>query len=112
MLYRPRRQRHCFHHPPPMGAVAAGPVTKIKLSTIIDQTVEDEIVHLPNLTVLAMHTRYRAAMDEAPDPEVACTDVQITAMDHLLTTGMPPHVDLSVWAHSAHACWGESASPD
>ena len=69
----------------------------IKIGRVIDQKLDEEITYLPQAELQAMYSRYVKIMDEKPPRDVAVTPEQLTALQHLLTTGRPPYVDMSLF---------------
>jgi hypothetical protein len=69
----------------------------IKIGRVIDQKLDEEITYLPQAELQAMYSRYIKIMEEKPPQDVAVTPEQLTALQHILTTGRPPYVDMSVF---------------
>ena len=65
---------------------------------VLDQRISEEITFLPNSELQKMRARYVDAFDEAPQANVACSNDQLAALNHVLLTGREPYADLAVWA--------------
>ena len=73
-------------------------VPTIKVAAVLDQRISEEITFLPNSELQKMRARYVDAFDEAPQANVACSNDQLAALNHVLLTGREPYADLAVWA--------------
>ena len=86
-------------------AVAAQPVvpapvragTMVKLSQVLDQTLDSEAPYLPDPEVVRMHARYVTVMGEPPTPEAAVTEDQLAALFHVIQAGRVPYCDFSLF---------------
>ena len=92
--------------PPVGGSLAAGsasptpasPTRKLKLSSVIDSTLDAEVHQLSPTEITEMYTRYKNRFGDHPSPEVEPTPDQISTLHQLLIqAGAAPYADFSVW---------------
>ena len=81
----------------PAAAAPLPMITSVKLTQLIDQTLDAEVPFLPDPQVLVMHARYLTAMGESPHIDVACTDEQLSALHHLIQSGRAPYTDFCLF---------------
>ena len=82
----------------PAGAQSAGStVVKVRLSTVIDQGLDQEIALLAGEHLTALRARYIAHFGEAPLPECEVTDEQLSALAFKVEAGRAPFTDFGVW---------------
>ena len=73
------------------------PVPKIKLSLIIDQSMDTEIPMLGEIKLRELRAAYEVKFGDTPMESADVTDSQLTALYYLIEVGLPPYVDFSVW---------------
>jgi hypothetical protein len=81
-------------------APAAAPTTtgvKIKLSQIIDQGSDQEILMLDNVVLTRYRTRFNDLNGDSLLRKVEVTDAQLSALDFRVTAGQAPFADFGVW---------------
>ena len=86
--------------PCPLQTLATGGVVtrKIKLSAVIDQSDEGEILPWDPARVRATMAAFKASNDgEDPDEEEDITGDQLAALSHKITSGETPTVDFAIW---------------
>ena len=91
--------------PPAGGSLAAGgasltpasPTRKLKLSSVIDPTLDAEVQQLSPTEITEMYTRYKNRFGDHPSPEVEPTPDQISALRQLIQAGAAAYADFSVW---------------
>ena len=79
---------------------AAGQIrltTSVKLSQVIDQTMDADVPYIADPIVMQMHQRYVTVMGEPPTPDVAATEEQLSAIGHILDAGRCPYADFSLF---------------
>ena len=75
----------------------ASPTRKLKLSSVIDPTLDAEIVQVPKSELDKMYGDYKVKFGAHPAPDTDPTADQISGLKQLVSTGSLPYVDLSVW---------------
>eukprot|EP00438_Fugacium_kawagutii_P029318 Skav216040 [mRNA] locus=scaffold2930:33502:34827:+ [translate_table: standard] len=89
----------------PATAVAAGPSAltgvggsrKLKLSAVIDQTLDAEVIALAGEEINKMYEAYRTKFGDVPSPEAEPTADQLSAARQLIASGATPYFDFSVF---------------
>ena len=87
---------------PPTGpggttAGAPSPTRKLKLSAIIDPTLDAEIVQLTTAEVTAMYLKYKNKFGDHPSQDIEPTMDQLSALAQLIKSTALPYADFSVW---------------
>jgi hypothetical protein len=70
---------------------------KIKLSALVDTTIEAELQPLDPPTVAAMFERYKTTRGDYPLDEHKPTPDQLAAVQQLIRADVPPYVDFSIF---------------
>ena len=73
------------------------PTRKIKLSVVIDPTLDSEVIQLDQTAVSAMYATYKTRFGDHPSPEVEPSIDQLSALAQLIKSGATPYADLSLW---------------
>lgn len=82
---------------PPTGSPGpAYPTRKLKLSSVIDPTLDFQIMQLEQTTVADMFSRYRAKFRDLPLADIEPTSDQLSGISQLLKSGALPYVDMSI----------------
>ena len=87
------------------GPVATGPATiggspsprKLKLSAIVDQTLDAEVLPLEQTEVTRMYESYQQKYGAAPSPDAEPTSDQLAAVRQLVSSGASPYIDMAVY---------------
>ena len=69
----------------------------VKIASVLDQKLSDEVTYVPHHERTRMLRRYIQIVGRKPHPDVACTPEQITALAHVTATHRPPFADFGVW---------------
>ena len=72
----------------PPSSSQGSPTRKIKLSVVIDPTLDSEVVQLEQTTVSAMYAKYKSKFGDHPSP---------SALAQLLKANATPYADMSLW---------------
>ena len=78
-------------------AANASPTRKLKLSSIIDPTLDAEIIQLTNAEVSSMYTSYKTRFGDHPSQDIEPTIDQLSALSQLIKSQTLPYADFSVW---------------
>lgn len=73
------------------------PTRKLKLSSVVDPTLDAEIVQVAKSELDKMYGDYKAKFGAHPAPDTDPTADQISGLKQLVATGALPYVDFSVW---------------
>ena len=73
------------------------PTRKIKMSVVIDPTLDSEVIQLEQTAVSAMYAKYKERFGDHPSPEVEPSIDQLSALAQLIKSGATPYADLSLW---------------
>ena len=73
------------------------PTRKIKLSVVIDPTLDSEVVQLEQSAVSALYAKYKTKFGDHPSPEVEPSIDQLSALAQLLKANATPYADMSLW---------------
>ena len=95
---------------PPAGSAGApapptSPATtrKLKLSSVVDPTLDAEILQLDPAEVTKMYTDYKAKFGDRPSPDEPTAD-QLAGLSQLIKAKAVPYVEFSIWgAHGLRA---------
>lgn len=95
-------QTLCTGAPTPAAAPPAGvgsPIgaRKIKLSALVDQTLDAEVTALPNGELQKMFEDYKTTYGDLPSTETEPTADQVAAVKQLLVSGSSPYIDFGVF---------------
>eukprot|EP00435_Cladocopium_sp_Y103_P017556 s2656_g4.t1 len=86
---------------PPAGGGAAGATAsgsrKLKLSSILDPTLDAEIQSLPENEIAAMYERYKTRFGDFPTSEADVSKDQLSALSQVLAASAVPFADFSVF---------------
>lgn len=84
---------------PPMGGghTTTGQARKIKLSAVLDPTLEAEIVPLGEQEVADMYNQYRAKFGDHPSADTDVSRDQLAAIRQVVAVGACPYADFSIW---------------
>eukprot|EP00971_Amphidinium_carterae_P144540 2864227-Amphidinium_carterae.1 len=69
----------------------------IKMSQVINQASEEVVNTMTVEEVEVACARYKSLMGAPPSAYEKCTTDQLAAVRALLSEGLPPYVDMSVW---------------
>eukprot|EP00435_Cladocopium_sp_Y103_P048512 s1251_g14.t1 len=89
----------------PTAAAAATPQgRKIKLSSIISQVDDSEVMVAEEKEIIKCYARYESVFGSGERPAKDCepTAEQLSGLIHLTTTGQPPYADFSVFGPFGH----------
>ena len=81
----------------PPSSSQGSPTRKIKLSVVIDPTLDSEVVQLEQTAVSAMYAKYKSRFGDHPSPEVEPSIDQLSALAQLLKANATPYADMSLW---------------
>ena len=90
---------------PPAPAPATGsPPRKVKLSGITSQVDDAEIALTSEQQLVDMYLEYERVFGkgERPSKDMEPTSEQLSAVMHLLQSGLPPYTDFAVWGPYGH----------
>jgi hypothetical protein len=76
---------------------AGGTGLKIKLSQVIDQASDQEVMVLPASEIMVARRRYKELGGEAPLVKAEVTDAQLSALAFRMREGPAPYADFGVW---------------
>ena len=105
--------------PPPTAPAASVPAPisgtssarKLKMSAIVDQTLDAEIQPLTPEAVNKMYEAYKRKFGDAPSPEAEPTADQLAAVHQLLGSKATPYLDFAVYGPTTDfACCASSPS--
>ena len=85
-------------------SVATSPTAsrKLKLSALVDQTLDAELQPLEQAEIRAMYDEYVRRYGDTPSPEAEPTSDQLAAVKQLLLSNCNPYVDFSVFGPRGH----------
>ena len=83
--------------PPTSAMQAASPTRKLKLSSVVDPTLDAEITHIEAAELENLYADYRAKYGAHPSQDVDPTADQLSGLQQLLRARALPYVDLSIW---------------
>ncbi|CAE8651021.1 unnamed protein product, partial [Polarella glacialis] len=70
---------------------------KLRLSSVVDQTLDADVVPLGQQAIQAMFTDYETKFGAEPHPDVEPTGDQLSALSQLTKSGSVPYADFSVF---------------
>jgi len=82
---------------PPAALTTTSPSRKIKLSAVVDQTLDAEITPLTATEVNAMYDQYKAKFGDVPSHDSEPTNDQLSAVRQLVMAGGVPYVDYAIF---------------
>ena len=82
---------------PPAGVGSPIGARKIKLSALVDQTLDAEVTALPNGELQKMFEDYKTTYGDLPLTETEPTADQVAAVKQLLVSGSSPYIDFGVF---------------
>ena len=88
---------------PGVGAATSGsptsstPTRKLKLSSVVDPTLDAEIQHMDAKELERLYTDYRTKYGAHPSQDVDPTADQLSGLQQLIKASALPYADLSVW---------------
>ena len=74
---------------------------KVKLSTVVDQSIDTEVELLSTNELATAYASYRTWYGDVPPPEEDVSKEQLAGLKALYTSGSAPYVDLAVWGPHA-----------
>eukprot|EP00435_Cladocopium_sp_Y103_P074262 s25_g47.t1 len=88
----------------PQAAAAATQSRKIKLSSIISQIDDSEVMVAEEKDILKCYSRYESVFGAGERPAKDCepTAEQLSCLIHIISTGQPPYTDFSVFGPFGH----------
>ena len=81
---------------PPPGPPTGGS-RKLKLASILDPTLDAEVLPIPQSELQVMYTDYKAKFGDFPGPDVDPSPDQLAALKQVLAAGSPPYADFSIF---------------
>eukprot|EP00435_Cladocopium_sp_Y103_P068525 s347_g31.t1 len=81
----------------PASVTSAPSGRKLKMSAIVDQTLDAEIQPLTTEAVNKMYEEYRKKYGDVPQPQSEPTSDQLAAVQQLLSTKSAPYIDFAVY---------------
>ena len=75
----------------------SSPARKLKLSSILDPTLEAEVIMMEQSEVDRLYGEYKDKFGDHPAPDVDPSIDQLSALKQLLSTNALPYVDMSIW---------------
>ena len=82
---------------PPAGIAGSPSSRKLKLSAVLDQTLDAEVIPLGSEEIAKMFEDYRTRFGDDPNPDSEPTGDQISGLKQLLTSGAIPYIDFAVF---------------
>ena len=83
--------------PGPMAPTLALQDRKVKMSTLVDTTLDACVSALDQETLEGLFARYKASRGDFPHADIEPTEDQISAVSQLLKHGAAPYVDFSIF---------------
>ena len=81
----------------PTATLGQSPTRKLKLSSVVDPTLDAEITQIEQGEITRLYQEYSAKYGACPAPEVDPTGDQLSALLQLIRAQAIPYVDLSIW---------------
>ena len=79
-------------------SIAAQPSgRKLKMSAVVDQTLDAEVIALGTDAINKMYEAYRTKYGDVPSPETEPTGDQLAAVHQLVASGATPYIDFAVY---------------
>jgi hypothetical protein len=82
---------------------------KLKMSAVVDQTLDAEVIALGTDAINKMYEAYRAKYGDVPSPETEPTGDQLAAVHQLVASGATPYIDFAVYGPSTPWASGNGA---
>lgn len=91
---------------PPAPAVTAAPPAqiatpptgrKLKMSAVVDQTLDAEVIPLSTEEINRMYETYKNKFGDVPSPDSEPTGDQLSAVSQLVSSGGTPYIDFAVY---------------
>ena len=88
---------------PAVTAAVPAPVTsqpsgrKLKMSAVVDQTLDAEVVSLSAEAINQMYEAYKLKYGDVPSPESEPTSDQLSAVNQLVASRATPYIDFAVY---------------
>lgn len=73
------------------------PTRKLKLSSVVDPTLDAEIIHMEATELEQVYNDYRTKFGALPSQDVDPTNDQLSGLRQLIMSKALPYVDLSIW---------------
>ena len=73
------------------------PTRKLKLSSILDPTLEAEVIMIEQAEADKLYKEYKEKFGDHPSPDVDPSLDQLSALKQVLATNALPYVDMSIW---------------
>ena len=83
------------------GQGPSSPTRKLKLSSIVDPTLDAEILQVGQEEIAEMFSKYKSKFGDVPSADVEPSADQISAIKQLLTSGALPYIDMSIFGPHA-----------
>ena len=83
--------------PPPPPLPTPGQSRRIKLSSVLDPTLDADVVPLGRAELHEMHRAYKASRGAPPSQDICPTDDQLSALAQVVASGAPPFADFSIF---------------
>ena len=104
--------RSCLDRPSP--AVGGGPqqpgqARKIKLSAVVDPTLDAEIIPIPEAEVTQMYDQYRQRFGDYPTADTDVSRDQLEALRQVVQAGAIPYADFSIFGPYMASASSESS---
>ena len=81
----------------PGAGTATSPSRKLKMSAVVDQTLDAEVQMLSVTEVQRLFEAYKSKYGDTPQAEAEPTSDQLSAAKQLLDSGSPPYIDYAVY---------------
>lgn len=81
----------------PGPAITGSPTRKLKLSSVVDPTLDAEIQQMEQGELNRLYQEYSLKFGAHPAPEVDPSGDQLSALQQLIRAGALPYVDFSIW---------------
>lgn len=85
------------HLSAPLGGPAPTHTRRVKLSSIIDPTLDADVIQLSSAEIQRMRLAYKAKYGDFPSPDVEPTSDMLSALCQVITAGAAPYADFSIW---------------
>jgi hypothetical protein len=82
---------------PVASTAIALPSSRPKMSSLVDPTIDSEILVLTKSHVEMLFSDYRKARGEYPAPDIEPTEEQLSAVNQLINTKCVPYVDFAIF---------------
>ena len=79
----------------------AAQARKLKLSAVLDPTLDAEIQPLTDVEVTQMHERYRTRYGDLPSTDADVSRDQLAALSQVIASGVVPYADFSIFGPPA-----------